>query len=374
MVIMKDRLTRSVGVELRHRNKSLFNVLQGKNGHAFITGDSLSILGSMPGECVDCVITSPPYFNQRIYDYDPRYEEAAIGLEENLNDYINKLVSVFSEVRRVLKPEGSFWLNMGDKFVNKELVGVPWRVALALKDDGWKLRQDVIWHKLKGTQSGKDKFRHLHEHIFHLVKKRQYFFDGDSVRIPPKPAISRNGKVVSATGVSGKKYYERIKATDTLNDVEKRRAKRALDDVIQEIKNGEITDFRMTIRGGAQRTSHGDQPKMSGRAKELENNGYFIMKMSAKGFLPSNVWGIVPEDTWRQDKHCAVFPEELVTTPMLFTTPENGLVLDPFSGTGTTVLAAVKNGFRGVGIDISKEYNQLAYERVSHGLGQSLKG
>ena len=246
----------------------------------------------------------------------------------------------------------------------KELIGVPWRVALALKDDGWKLRQDVIWHKLKGTQSAKDKFRHLHEHIFHFVKIRKYFFNGDAVRIAPKPAMSRNGKIVSATGVSGKKYYEFIKTTNTLNDAEKKSAKKALDNAVQEIKEGKITDYRMTIRG-SQRVYHGEKSRMSGRAKELQTHGYYIIKMSAKGFLPSNVWDIVPEDKWRKDKHCAVFPEELVTTPILCTTPKNGLVLDPFSGTGTTVTAAVKNGFRGIGIDISSEYNRLAYERVS---------
>ena len=89
------------------------------------------------------------------------------------------------------------------------------------------------------------------------------------------------------------------------------------------------------------------------------------MKMSAKGFLPSDVWDIVPEDKWRKDNHCAVFPEELIKVPMLFTTPKHGVVLDPFSGTGTTVATAVKNGFRGIGIDISSKYNNLAYRRVN---------
>ena len=344
------------------------DVLRGRIDHTFITGDSLSILQGLPSECVDCVITSPPYFNQREYDFDSKYDKVAIGLEKNLNDYVTNLVSVFAEVRRILKPEGSLWLNIGDKFDNKELLGVPWRVALALKDDGWILRQDVIWHKLKGTQSAKDKFRDLYEHMFHFVKNRKYFFNGDAVRIPPKPAISRNGKVVSATGVSGKKYYKFIETTDTLTDVEKKRAKKALDDTLREIKNGKITDFRMTIRG-MQRIYHGDKSKISGRAKELETNGYFIMKMSTKGFLPSNVWDIVPEDKWRKDRHCAVFPEELVTIPIRCTTPRNGLVLDPFSGTGTTVTTAVKNGFRGVGIDISSEYNKLAYERINVSIG-----
>ena len=348
---------------------SLFNytpndVLIGRSNHAFITGDSLAILRDLPDDCVNCVITSPPYFNQREYDFDSKYNKVAIGLEKNLNDYVANLISVFAEVHRVIKPEGSLWLNIGDKFQNKELIGVPWCVALALKDEGWILRQDVIWHKMKGTQSVKDRFRNLHEHIFHFVKNRKYFFDADAVRIPPKPAISRNSEAISATGVSGKKYYEFIKTTKTLNENEKKNAKKALDEAVQEIREGKITDFRMTIRG-KQRTYHSDKANMSGRANELQERGFFIMKMSAKGFLPSNVWNIVPEDKWRKDNHCAVFPEELIKIPMLFTTPKHGVVLDPFSGTGTTVVAAVKNGFRGIGIDISSEYNNLAYRRVS---------
>ena len=344
---------------------ALRDVLAGRTSHVFVTGNSLDILRNLPDECVDCVVTSPPYFNQREYDFDPKYDRVAIGLEKNLNDYISSLVSVFAEVRRTMKPEGSLWLNIGDKFKNKELVGVPWRAAFALKDEGWVLRQDVIWHKMKGTQSAKDRFRDLYEHIFHFVKSRKYFFNADAVRIPPKPAISRNGKVVSATGVSGKKYYEFIEITDMLNKNEKRSAKKALDKALQEIKEGQITDFRMTIRG-MQRAYHGEKANMSGRASELQKRGFFILKMSAKGFLPSNVWDMVPEDKWRKDKHCAVFPEELIEKPMLFTTPKHGIVLDPFSGTGTTVATAVQNGFRGIGVDISSGYNNLAYERVNN--------
>lgn len=345
------------------RRDNLDCVLNGQNDHAFITGNTASVLKRMPNDCIDCVVTSPPYFNQREYDFDPKYKNVAIGLEKSPQDYTSNLVSVFAEVRRVLKPGGSLWLNIGDKYHKKELIGVPWRTALALKDDGWLLRQEIIWHKMKGTQSAKDKFRNLNEYIFHFIRNRKYFFDADAVRIPPKPAISKNGKVISATGVSGKKYYEFIKSTDALNQTEKRNAKNALDTAVQEIKEGKITDFRMTIRG-MQRTYHGEKAKMSGRAKEIEARGFFILKMSSKGFLPSNVWSIVPEDTWRKDKHCAVFPEELISIPILFTTPKKGVVLDPFSGTGTTVATAVKNGFRGIGIDISSEYNSFARERL----------
>ena len=100
-------------------SNTLDNVLQGRSDHVFITGDSLSILQDLPDDCVDCVITSPPYFHQREYDFDLKYDNVAIGLEKNLYDYVAILVSVFAEVRRALKPEGSLWLNIGDKFENK---------------------------------------------------------------------------------------------------------------------------------------------------------------------------------------------------------------------------------------------------------------
>lgn len=344
-------------------NPSINDVLDSKLDYVFLTGDSLSLLKSISAETFNCVITSPPYFQQREYDFAKKYKKVAVGLEKNIEDYVGNLVEIFSEVLRTLKPDGSMWLNIGDKFIDKELAGIPWRVALALKDSGWILRQDVIWHKMKGTQSAKDRFRDLHEYVFHFVKSKKYWFDGDAVRISPKPADLIKGK--SATGVSGKKYFDFIEMTDTLTHEEKINAKNALDETIKQMKEGEVTDFRMTIRG-MQRTYHGEKGSMSGRAKEIQDKGYFIMKMGSKGFLPSNVWNIVPEDKWRKDKHCAVFPEELLKIPLLSTCPPKGLVLDPFSGTGTTVSAAVKNGLRGVGMDISMEYNRLAYERLNY--------
>ena len=136
-----------------------------------------------------------------------------------------------------------------------------------------------------------------------------------------------------------------------------------MDETLAEIRAGVVNDFRMTIRG-VQRAWHSDSVKISGRAKELVNRGYYITKMYAKGHLPSDVWNIVPEDTWRTDNHCAVYPEELLRIPILATCPENGIVLDPFSGTGTTVLAALKLGRRGVGIDLSAEYVKISEERI----------
>lgn len=348
-------------------------VLSGGKRYAFVTGDCLTLLRAVPDEVFDCIITSPPYFNQREYDVAPRMRGLVVGEEDSLADYVDRMGAVFAEVRRVLKGRGSLWLNLGDKFIDKELAGIPWRVALALKRQGWRLRQDIIWHQLKGTQSAKDRMRDVYEHVFHFVKSQSYYFDDEAIRIKPGRAVCRGGRMVSASGVSGRKYYEYIENSQVLGESEKTAARRALDAVIEQMRRGEVSDFRMTIRG-VQRTYHGESDTISGRAKELRDKGFFLIKMKASGHLPTNIWNIVPEDKWRKDSHCAVFPEELLRIPLLSTCPDNGVVFDPFSGTGTTVAAALKLGLRGVGFELSERYNAIAERRVGGGGGNVRAG
>jgi site-specific DNA-methyltransferase (adenine-specific) len=169
--------------------------------------------------------------------------------------------------------------------------------------------------------------------------------------------------LVSATGVSGKKYKQQIKESKALTDDEKSEAMKALEDTIKDMEEGRIVDFRMTIRG-QQRTYHSDNQNISGRAKELATKGFFFLRMGANGHIPSDIWRIAPEDTWRDDAHYAVFPEELLINPIRATTPINGIVLDPFSGTGSTVYTAVKLNRRGIGIDLSEQYNKTAKKRM----------
>ena len=340
------------------------DVLDGQTKYWFEVGDSLKVLKKMPDKSIDCVITSPPYWQQRIYeDYDGEIADI-IGSEDTPELYVENLMKVIREVKRVLKDEGTFWLNIGDKFVNKGLMGMPWRVALEMQKEGWILRSDIIWDQMKGTQSCKDRMRDIYEHVFQFVKKTKYYFDGDSIRIvPEKDAHEKDGQIISATGVSGKKYYRQIKTSTVLSEEEKTNALNALNETLEEMRSGEVVDFRMTIRG-EQRTYHSESQKVSGRARELNEKGYFIMKMRKKGFLPSDIWRIVPEDTWRKDTHCAVFPEELLKTPILSTCPKGGIVLDPFSGTGSTVHAAVLLERKGIGIDLSNQYTDIAKRRL----------
>lgn len=324
----------------------------------FMQGDSIEILRQFSDESVDCCVTSPPYWQKR------QYENGGIGLEDNPNDYINNLFNIIREIKRVLKPSGAFWLNIGDSYQNKTLLGIPWRIALKMIDDGWILRNDVIWNKHKGgLNPNNDRFGSVSEDFFFFVKSEKYYFDADAVRAKPRKAIVKNGAVVSATGVSGVRYKRQIELSTSLSETEKKAALSDLEQVLTRIRLGEISDFRMVIRN-EQRTTHSDSTKLSGRAKELKDKGYYFLFYNPNGTMPGNVWDIIPEDSQHRKLHFAPYPEELCIIPIKSTCPPSGVVLDPFSGTGTTLKVAYELGRKSVGIDLSNEYINLAKERI----------
>lgn len=326
----------------------------------FFQGDALHILRSLPERVFDCCMTSPPYWSQR------QYAANGIGLEADYRQYIRDLLLICAEVKRTLKPTGSFWLNIGDVYSDKRLLGIPWRVALEMTDQqGWILRNDVIWNKVKGgPDNAKDKLRVVHEYVFHFVKRKDYFYEVDSIRSNPKKTKIQNGAVVSATGVSGVRYKRQIELSTELTESEKENAFAALNAVLQEVLQGELADFRMIIRG-QQRTTHSNAEGVSGRARELRDKGFYFLKYHPKGSKPSDVWDILPEDTQKREAHFAPYPEDLCKIPILATCPENGMVLDPFCGTGTTNLVAFQLGRRSLGIDLAAEYVKLARDRSS---------
>jgi len=324
----------------------------------FVQGDSLDVLRSISDNSVDCCVTSPPYWQKR------QYENGGIGLEESPQEYINSLFNIIKEVKRVLKPSGSFWLNIGDSYQNKSLLGIPWRIALMMIDDGWILRNNVIWNKHKGGMNpNKDRFGSVFEDFFFFVKSEKYYFDADAVRSKPRQTKVKNGSVVSATGVSGIRYKRQIELSTSLSDEEKKNASEQLEQVLNRIRRGEISDFRMVIRN-EQRTTHSDSTKLSGRAKELKDKGFYFLFYNPKGTMPGNVWDIMPEDTQNRKMHFAPYPEELCVIPIKSTCPQNGVVLDPFSGTGTTMKVAYELGRKSIGIDLSNEYIKLAKQRI----------
>lgn len=324
----------------------------------FFQGDSLSVLRAMPAGSFDCCMTSPPYWSQR------QYAASGIGLEADYREYIRDLLLICGEVKRTLKPTGSFWLNIGDVYSDKRLLGIPWRLALEMTDhQGWVLRNDVIWNKVKGgPDNAKDKLRVVHEYVFHFVKQKDYFYDVDSIRSNPKKTKVQNGAVVSATGVSGVRYKRQIELSTELTEDEKRNALAALNAILQEVMQGELADFRMIIRG-QQRTTHSNAERVSGRARELREKGFYFLKYHPKGSKPGDVWDILPEDTQKREGHFAAYPEDLCKIPILATCPEDGVVLDTFCGTGTTNLVAFQLDRRSVGIDLAAEYISYARER-----------
>jgi site-specific DNA-methyltransferase (adenine-specific) len=266
-----------------------------------ITGDCRDALATLPEQSIHCCITSPPYFGLRDYGIDKQ-----IGLEQTPEAFVAEMVTVFREVRRVLRDDGTLWLNLGDSYARtggwssndgldglargesgraksniqagtngqrrpsglkeKDLVGIPWRVALALQADGWYLRQDIIWHKPNPMpESATDRCTKAHEYVFLMAKSERYYFDGNSIRQP----------------------------------------------------------------SGANQRS--------------------VWKVNTKPF---------------KGAHFATFPTELVLPCVLAGCPAGGTVLDPFNGAGTTGLVALSNGRNYCGIELNPEYVEITKQRL----------
>jgi DNA modification methylase len=330
-----------------------------QRAYCLVQGDAEEVLRAFPPHVVDMCITSPPYWGQREYDGDSR-----LGTEANWSEYVERLVYIFHELRRILRPEGSLWLNIGDTYVNKNLCGIPWRVAFALQQDGWILRNSIIWDKVKGNPcNAKDKLRNMYDYVFHFVQQEKYFYDVDAIRNPPGKPYYRDGKIITPTGVSGAKYEQQIRQSKDLTPEEREAALAALAETLRRVEQGEISDFRMIIRG-AQRSTHSDSREFSGRANEIQSRGFCILPYHKNGSKPGDVWHIIPEDEWRKDGHYAVFPIELCELPIKATCPQDGILLDPFAGTGTALAAALLLGRRGIGIDTSPRYLSEAQRRL----------
>ena len=326
-----------------------------------LLGEAEDVLKNLPSNSIDCVMTSPPYWGKR------EYANGGLGLEDDYRLYIARLCAVFKEVHRVLRDSGSLWLNIGDTYKDKKLLGIPWRVALELTDSqNWILRNSVIWNKVKsGMDNSRDRLGNVHENVFHFVKQvKDYYYNADAIRSTPGISKVKNGKVVSSTGVSGVKYKRQIQLSTELSIQEQCAALEALEKTLTDVANGLIADFRMIIRG-SQRTTHSDSEGVSGRAKELHDKGFYILRHHPNGTKPSDVWDIIPEDTQRRVGHFAPYPADLCRIPILATCPPGGTMLDPFVGTGTTLYVAMTLGRKSVGIDLSELYLKNSSDRCT---------
>ena len=312
-------------------------------------GDCLDVLATLPDCSVDCCVTSPPYFGLRDYGV-----EGQIGLEPTPEKFVAKLVAVFREVRRVLRDDGTLWLNIGDSYAGswgnagghnrgsgtqreiktgsvvkdqlerngsfvpaakygffdlgvkpKDLIGIPWRVAFALQANGWYLRQDIIWHKPNPMpESVRDRCTKAHEYVFLLSKSARYYFDSDAIQEP---------SVGKPSGNKSKSWGNN--ETDVRSD-----------------GSGEIETMRGVPWDG--------KPTRNRRS----------------------VW-TVPTKPYK-GAHFATFPPALIEPCILGGSREGGIVLDPFNGSGTTGEVAIQNGRRYIGIELNAAYLELARARI----------
>lgn len=307
-------------------------------------GDVRRLVKEIPDKSVQCIVTSPPYWGLRDYD-----KEEQIGQELHPEDFVNALVSLSNELFRILKDDGTYWLNLGDTYFGpkgghwesdnsitnektgtkyresrkappkhqylktKDLVGVPWQCAFGLQRAGWYLRNDVIWSKNNPMpEAVKDRFAKSHEHIFLLSKKKNYYFDYEAVLEPYTTPLNRWG---------GERF----------NDVE-------------------------------------DTKYTDGMDKKL---GYSHQGKDGKGKLSRpNPNGRTRRDVWHintssfKGAHFAVFPEEIPQYAIQAGSKKGDLVFDPFMGSGTTAVVATRLGRKWLGCELNEEYAEIIKERT----------
>jgi DNA modification methylase len=274
-----------------------------------LCGDAAAVLARWPAAFIDCIVTSPPYFRQRDY----RGTRQQIGLEETPQMYVERLVETFRQCRQVLKASGTLWLVIGDKYDGGRQLGMPWRVALALADDGWILRADCIWHKPNAMPSSvKSRPTVDHEYIFFFTKSQDYYYDADAIR-EPHVTFSEQSRMRG-----GRRHFG--------------------------------------IRGGT------PEAGKNGGTQNL-HDGRWDQAFHPLGRNKRTVWSI-PLSKCRE-AHFAVFPESLVETCLLAGCPSGGTVLDPFLGSGTTAVVAQKLGRSWLGIDCAEEYCEMARLRLT---------
>ncbi|MBP5216425.1 MAG: site-specific DNA-methyltransferase, partial [Bacilli bacterium] len=304
-------------------------------------------LKDFEAESIDCVVTSPPYFRER-------EKNKHFNLNQSLESYIENVFFIAKEIKRILKKEGSFWLNLGDCYQKTSLQLIPGRIAQRLIQDGWILNNDIIWKKTSYTPTSyKKRLSSSYEHFFHFVKTNDFYYNLVALDAKKRKPKVEGESIKTSSNVTGVNYLKIIQSSTLLSQEEKQNAIDALHRCIEEIKEGEISDFRLLIKG---------HNKVSGenRKQELEKNGFIVIK--SKHNKPSDIWEILPE---KKSEHYAPYPEDLVEFPIIVTCPPKGVVLDPFVGSGTTCYIAMKNKRRSIGIDIKEEFINYAKERCN---------
>ena len=290
-------------------------------------GDNIFHLTNIPDASVDMCVTSPPYYNLRDYKNSNQ-----IGAENTVSDFVENLCKVFDEVKRILKPTGSCWVNIGDTYDKKRLLQVPSRFEIAMCDRGWHLRNEIIWSKPNPQPiSSKDRFWGNHEKFFWFVKDvKKYYFNRDPILVP-QAEIS-------------------IRRMFSKNNMSKRK------------------DFNASSKEGFAISSSSQDKHYARMREEMGIDKEFNYEELVKsGKCPTrpefDTWDI-PSVTYK-GAHFAVYPPELIEKPILSCCPEQGIVIDPFMGSGTTGEVAKLNNRRYIGLELNPEYAILANERIS---------
>ena len=306
--------------------------------YEILIGDATETLRTLPDQSVHCCVTSPPYFGLRDYGRDGQ-----IGLEETPEAFVESLVEVFREVRRVLRDDGTVWLNLGDSYGKaKQLIGIPWRVTFALQADGWYLRQDIIWHKPNPMpESVRDRCTKAHEYVFLLSKSPKYYYDHWSAREP----VSSN----PTTKARNKRSDKGMVGASALHK----------------------SSFGQSGRGGFDRKASGIA--VCSCVSEIDecHEGPVTMEKDCKicdgsGIVQTrnrrSVWTITAKPY--KGAHFATFPPDLIEPCVLAGCPEGGTVLDPFGGSGTTAGVANAHGRQAILCELNPEYAALTDDRV----------
>lgn len=316
-----------------------------------ICGDSFQIVSNIPDESVNLVLTSPPYWKQRIYTDKP--EE--IGQETSVEDYFFKLWQMFGECCRITKNDGSIVFNLGDRWEQGSMQLLPWTWAMcAVGWDEVRLINVIYWVK-KNPTPNQHKRRLLSsvEPFFHFVKSKDYYYNSEAFQRKVREKKKCSSRV-------GQKYFNLIEESN-LSDTEKGIALKELKQVINEAQKGEISGFRMNIRG-IHAPPYGGQS--GGRMNDLNKKGFTIVRHTGTSNLKRNVIETAVESRKGQN-HIAVFPEKVVTELLYLLTKPEDIVFDPFCGSGTTCIAAKKLKRQYLGIDLNEKYVKSAQERLS---------
>ena len=334
--------------------------------YQILQGDCIASLRTLPEKSVNTCVTSPPYFGLRDYGHDGQ-----IGLEETPDAYVAKLVDVFREVRRVLRDDGTVWLNLGDSYAraggwsnnngldgvkrgegnramsnmtgeggasqkladglkSKDLIGIPWRVAFALQADGWYLRQDIIWHKPNPMpESVRDRCTKAHEYIFLLSKAERYYFDSVAMQ---EPAVK---------GAAGSDFH-----TGKTGDHQLGRA--------SELPRSRRDSFK---REGSKREQTIPGQDYGTHRSDRDESEYDTSTRNRR-----SVWTVATKPY--KGAHFATFPPDLIRPCILAGCPKDGTVIDPFGGSGTTAQVALEEGRSAILCELNPEYIELAHQRM----------